>query len=210
MGKKFEQQPYNPLEADLLRETARVGRAPADAAPARPVAASAPAAVETVAELDPPSDAGRVVELPQREAPARRREPAPRPATSPAAEHPRPGAGRGAPEHATPAAAPKRSAQYIAKRFELTREEDLEFSAFLARVQKASGVRVPISVLIRALCTILQQGESVLAAELKRAQFRSLPSTGDTLGYAQFQDRWVELVRSAIKKTSRDAAQGLG
>lgn len=199
MGKKFEEQPYNPLEADLLRETARVGRAGAAAAPA----------AETVAELEPPTDGGRVVELPQREAPPRRREPTPRPAPSPPAENPRPRSGRGAPEQAT-AAAPKRSAQYIAKRFELTREEDLEFSAFLARVQKASGVRVPISVLIRALCTILQQGEQVLTAELKRTPFRALPSTGDTLGYAQFQDRWVELVRSAIKKTPRDAAQGLG
>lgn len=184
MGKKkFEDQIYNPLEQDLLRDAAKVGRE-AFAPPAQRPAA--PREVAPPKVLDLPSQPAIRPELRER---ARSRSEVPE-------------SERGV--------APQRSSRFIAKRFELTREEDVEFGAFLARVQKACGVRVPVSVLIRACCTLLQQGEAALVAELRRGPFRSIPSTGDDLGYAQFEERWVDLVRSAIKKTTREASQGIG
>lgn len=183
MGKKkFEDQVYDPLAQDLLRDAAKVGRAPtAPVAPIEPPLAQA---------REPASK--KVLELPTQP----RRQPEPRERAKKQTQNDEP-------------VAPQRSNRFIAKRFELTRDEDIEFSSFLSRVQKASGVRVPVSVLVRACCRLLQQGEAALVADIRRAPFRKLPSTGDDLGYADFEERWVELVRSAIKKTTREAAEGL-
>ena len=175
MGKKkFEQQPYNPLEAYLMRGVARVGREPAPA-----LEDTAPAL-----EVSP-----KVVELPTAARP-----PAPRP-------------GKRKPGRSMLREQPqvtKRSERFVAKRFELTRDEDAEFEAFISRIQAASGVRVPVSVLLRACCTLLQQGENALTAEVERAPFRGLPSTGDDLGYGEFEDRWTQLVRTALRWTLRE------
>lgn len=158
--KPFEEQPYNPIEADLARDAAALGRPLAGnhAYPRTPLEASS---------------GGAVFEPPRAKRPhAKLRLPT--------------------------ALAPKSE---VAKRFSLTRDEDLDLAEFLQRLQRQSGTKVALSLLIRASLTLLMHAEAEMLTQMRKSPPPSQPATHDSLAYAEFEHYWVQLLAEALHNT---------
>jgi hypothetical protein len=97
----------------------------------------------------------------------------------------------------------KRSEATITKRFVVSREEDTEMTEFLLRLQKKAGTKVSLSVFTRALLNIAMQAEEQIAVEIGEGFSKALPSTHDSMAYADFEDRWMRCLGSALRKMPR-------
>ena len=188
--KPFEDTPYDPIAADLAREVAAAGRAPV-AAIRRPI-------TDRVAQpeqirIDPPPPT----------------QPSPRPRawpTAPITRHPR---SQVPPQSATTPPPPPSTnrdrdltstrgpSPTITKRFVVSRAEDTDLNAFLVRLQQATGTKVPLSVIVRALLTLAMQSESNITELLAIHPVR-LPSTHDTLALGEFEAIWTSVLASAM------------
>src|SRR5262245_42881923 len=126
--KPFEDQPYNPIEADLARDAA---------APARPLVG------------------GQDHALFHGEAPT----------GGTIIEHPR--AKRNQAKLTLPASLGSKSE--VGKRFSLTRDEDLDLAEFLRRLQRQSGTKVALSLLIRASLTLIMHAEAEILTQIRKS-----------------------------------------
>ncbi len=77
----------------------------------------------------------------------------------------------------------------IIKRFVLTRAEDAELNAFLLRLRTASGCKVPVNVVVRAVLAILMENVDRIAGTSERIR-PQLPSTHDRLALGQLEEQW--------------------
>lgn len=175
--KRFEEQPYDPIAADLVREVTAAGRTTA-AAPAE-VLRFAPRPVPVVTE---PLTVSPVVAAPP---PAAMSFAVPRPAA--------------------PAPAPAPKASSITKRFVLTRTEDDDLNAFLLRLQQRAGAKVTVCVFVRALVTLAMQAEHGILRELDGRALK-FPSTHDRLGQGFFEEQWQQCLASALTRPDRPRA----
>lgn len=176
MGKKaFEDQPYDPIAADLARDVAAAGRRvlpvvhPPPAPPSLSVVQPSP--------VLPPGSAPSV--------------PPQRPMTGTAR------AGEQEPRALSGAAAREAT---ITKRFVLTRTEDDEFNEFLLGLQKQIGTKVTASVMVRAALTVVMQAEAQIQQEIRGWQVR-FPSTHDALAQGTFESEWIHCLARAIRRS---------
>src|SRR5262245_23736583 len=160
--KPFEDQPYNPIEADLARDAA---------APARPLAGGQD---HTLLHGEAPTLTGGTI-----------------------IEHPR--AKRNQAKLALPASFGSKSE--VGKRFSLTRDEDLDLAEFLRRLQRQSGTKVALSLLIRASLTLIMHAEAEMLTQMRKSPPPSQPATHDSLAYAEFEHYWVQLLAEALRNT---------
>jgi hypothetical protein len=159
--KQFEEQPYNPIEADLARDAAASGR---------PVADGQDRMHTHLAET---SLGGAIIEH-QR------------------SKH------HQAKLNLPTTLAPKSE---VAKRFSLTRDEDLDIAEFLRRLQRQSGTKVALSLLIRASLTLMMHAEAEILTQMRKSPPPSQPATHDSLAYAEFEHYWVQLLVEALRNT---------
>jgi len=158
--KPFEEQPYNPIEADLARDAAALGRPLADGQG------------HVLTHLEG-SSRGTVIEQPQ--------------------------AKRNQTKLSLPTTlAPKSE---VAKRFSLTRDEDLDLDEFLRRLQRQSGTKVALSLLIRASLTLVMHAEAEILTQMRKSPPPSQAATHDSLAYAEFEHYWVQLLAEALRNT---------
>jgi hypothetical protein len=158
--KPFEELPYNPIEADLARDAAALGRPLADGRD------------QVLTQLEAPL--GRAAVEPQRV--PRKQAKLSLPATL----------------------APKSE---VAKRFSLTRDEDVDIAEFLQRLQRQSGTKVALSLLIRAALTLMMHAEVEIITQMRKSPPPNQPATHDSLAYAEFEHYWVQLLAEALRNT---------
>jgi hypothetical protein len=91
----------------------------------------------------------------------------------------------------------------VTKRFVVTRSEDDELTEFLLRLQRRAGTKVSLSVFARALMNMAMQAEEQIINEIGERFSKSLPSTHDSIAYADFEDRWMKCLASALRKLPR-------
>ena len=170
MGKKkFEDVPYNPLEAQMMRDAARVK--------------SKEEAEEEEAESTPPTSPLTVVDG-KRKPPPRKSE-----------EHIQP-----RPISALPA--PRGKAKL--RRLQLTdKEEDQEVDDFVTRLQRLSGTKVSLNILLHAGIAAQIRNEEHIEAQIRKSPPPQQPSTSDSLKYAEFEDYWINIIDEALKKRPR-------
>jgi hypothetical protein len=161
MAKKpFEDTPYNPIKADLMRDVA---------APVRSISGSA--ALQLTPQVSEPDFRRPSAPLP------------PRPKT-------------------TAHLSPVMREIGITKRFELKIAENSDLNAFLLRLQQRTGVKVHLSVFVRALVMAALQAESSILEEAAQFAFR-LPSTHDSFKQGEFEDLWRECLAEALRRAPR-------
>jgi len=192
--KKFEEaeeERYSPLNADLRRDAAAVGRNPRPTpAPEPPAAASsAPSATAEPPAAPPVSPREeKVLELPR---------PAPRkPAARP---KPEPRAASQATEKEAPARR-GRTSDGPTKRVRINSEEDRAVARFLGRLYEDTGTKVYLSQLARAGWALALRAEDEIRDELAKHPLPSLPSTQDSVAYADYEERLLTLLHRAIRK----------
>ena len=151
--KPFENQPYNPIEADLVRDAAASNR--------------------TLGESQEAILGGATVE------PTRIKRLQARSGIS-------------------PTLAPKSE---VGKHFSLTRDEDLDLAEFLQRLQRLSGTKVALSLLIRASLTLIMHAEAEILSQMRKSPPPSQPATHDSLAYAEFEHYWGQLLAEALRNT---------
>jgi hypothetical protein len=156
--KLFEDQPYNPIEADLARDAAALGRPLADGQD------------HILTHLEAPLGGAAIEHKRAKRNQAKLRLPAP--------------------------LAPKSE---VAKRFSLTRDEDLDIAEFLRRLQRQSGTKVALSLLIRASLTLVMHAEAEILTQMRKSPPPSQPATHDSLAYAEFEHYWVQLLGEALR-----------
>jgi len=87
----------------------------------------------------------------------------------------------------------------VAKRFSLTRDEDLDIAEFLRRLQRQSGTKVALSLLIRACLTLIMHAEAEILSQMRKSSPPNQPATHDSLAYAEFEHYWVQLLADALR-----------
>ncbi len=170
--KKFEEEPYDPFQAEVVRAATSAGTAVGEE--------QAPAIAKIAAPT--PSQgkqAEKVINIP-------RPKPAPTPSASKQAEPETP-----------PETAPLTSGP--AKRFKVTFEEEAEYEAFLVRLREAAHTRPDFSVLCRALWTLARNAEPQLVEALKRHPIPKRPSKNDSLAMANYEAAWVAALAMALR-----------
>ncbi len=197
--KPFEDTPYDPIAADLAREVAAAGR-PSIATLERPI--SSPAARPETTAFEPPPASPRARQ--SRDWP-----------TASLARHPRSQfsshrAAPPSPPHSTnrdqDPPATQGPSPTITKRFVVSRAEDADLNAFLLRLQQATGAKVPLSVIVRALITLAMQSEPSVIELLVRHPVR-LPSTHDTLALGEFEALWTSVLARALATRVRTESE---
>jgi hypothetical protein len=158
--KSFEDQPYNPIEADIARDAASIDQL------------RNPSRDRTLAlDISTPSGTNhRQSQIPPTRDTFRR------------GKH-----------HA--------SKSEVAKRFTLTREEDGDLTEFLQRLQRQSGTKVALSLLIRVGLNLMMHAETEIISQMRKTPPPSQPATHDSLAYAEFEQYWTQLVGNALKNS---------
>ena len=90
----------------------------------------------------------------------------------------------------------------VGKRFSLTRDEDLDLAEFLRRLQRQSGTKVALSLLIRASLTLIMHAEAEMLTQMRKSPPPSQPATHDSLAYAEFEHYRVQLLAEALRNTN--------
>ena len=158
--KRFENQPYNPIEADLARDAATIERQ-----------------LKSAVNRSPTLDAPLTADTNNRQRQTR---------------HNRDPSGRSL------SRTPKSE---VAKRFTLTRDEDTDLTDFLQRLQRQSGTKVALSLLVRAGLHLMMQVEAEILSQMRKSPPPSQPATHDSLSYAEFEQYWTQLLGEALRKT---------
>lgn len=158
--KRFDDKPYNPIEADLARDAASIDqRRPPDNE--TPVIRERPEVAEHENGYRRPHRTGNF----------------------------------GRRSISNP------SKSEVAKRFTVTVDEDQDLTAFLQRLQRQSGTRVALSLLIRAGLHLMMQAETDIISQMRKSHPPRQPATHDSLSYAEFEQYWTQLIGEALRHT---------
>lgn len=176
--KKGPEENYDPIAVEIARGVGSVGRGAAPLSPVAPVVLPAPSEEEGTRDRgeDGPQGGGDGVVPLRRPARAAQRVP----------DLP--------PHH------PARPAM-TTKRFQLSKEEDNQLTDFVRRLQRASQTKVSLSVVTRAALCVAQEAEEQLISELKKVSPLVQPANNDTLGYADFEQRWARAIAHAVRRS---------
>ena len=97
---------------------------------------------------------------------------------------------------------PRKVEPNITKRCLLTRKEDDDVNAFLLRLQTQAGTKVTFSVIVRAALHTVMQAEEQIMREIGDRFPQDFPSTHDSVGLGEFEDRWSRCLARALRKTA--------
>lgn len=178
--KKFEEEPYNPLAADLLRDaTIAARRRGQGAAPQQPVHEPIP----------------KVVDMPPR---GKGHEPA-EPDDESEVEQPRPNIAdrltRGRREQPQRAPSPGPT-----KRYRVTEEEDYELENFVLQLRRRSNTKVSLGLLNRVTNGLLMQALPEIMAEIDNYGPIHQPPKNDALQYGEFEEAWGTILDRALRR----------
>ena len=179
--KKFEQEPYNPLSEELVRD-ASIMRKRQGSSRRR-----------TNEDVSREQLARNVIDLQPR--PQVSEDPAPEVAEEPLAR---------APEHIQPSlqATRARSVEPSGpmKRYKVTTEEDHELGKFVLQLREASNTKVSLGLLNRVTNTLLIDAVPEILAEIKNAPPPSQPPNNDAVLYAEFEEAWARIIERALRR----------
>ena len=96
---------------------------------------------------------------------------------------------------------PRNIEPVVIKRFQLTRKEEDDINAFLLRLQAQAATKVTFSVMIRAALHVMMQAEDQILREIGEKFPQDCPSTHDSVGMGEFEDRWSRCLTRALRKT---------
>ena len=99
-----------------------------------------------------------------------------------------------------PRSVPRNIEPLVTKRFQLTRKEDDDINAFLLRLQAQAGTKVTFSVVVRAALNVMMQAEEQIVREIGERFPQDCPSTHDSIGMGEFEDRWSRCLARALRK----------
>lgn len=99
-----------------------------------------------------------------------------------------------------PRTLPRKVEPNITKRCLLTRKEDDDFNAFLLRLQTQACTKVTFSVIVRAALHAVMQAEEQILREIGDRFPQEFPSTHDSVGLGEFEDRWSRCLVRALRK----------
>jgi hypothetical protein len=180
--KKFEEEPYNPLAADLLRDAAIQARrrGKGDQSPAAPE--------RKVVDMQP---RGRAEILPRQEM---EEEP-----DDFEDEQPRPNIAdrltRGRKEQAARTASPGTT-----KRYRVTEEEDYELENFMLQLRRRSNTKVSLAVLSRVTNDLMMQALPEILSEIDNFGPIHQPPKNDALQYGEFEEAWGTILDRALRR----------
>lgn len=175
--KRFDEGEYDPIAAEVARAAAsRSAVGEGTASP--PAASAAPTPQPTKRAALPPQPAANVRPLraePRTEAPPRE--------------------GNSAP--------PREAAKgdLIVKRFQVSKDEDFELTAFVQRLQQRSRTKVSLSTIARALFNVAMHAEENIEDELAKGQPMRRPANDEPMELATFEDQWSQVLSAALRKT---------
>lgn len=87
-----------------------------------------------------------------------------------------------------------------AKRYKVTRDEDITLARFVLRLQEASQTKVNLALLNRVGNALLMDAEEELVREIRSAGSMRQPSNNDPIAYADFEDAWRRIVERAVRR----------
>lgn len=181
MGKKkFEEEPYNPLAADLLRDATIQARK-------RGQGAATPAEPERkVVDMQP---RGRGDILPRQEFTDDVEDDEP--------EAPR----QNIADRLTRGRAQARSASPgPTKRYRVTEEEDYELENFVLQLRRRSNTKVSLGLLNRVTNGLLMQALPEIMAEIDNYGPIHQPPKNDALQYGEFEEAWGAILDRALRR----------
>ncbi len=180
MGKKkFEEEPYNPLSAELLRDaTIQARKRGKGSAKSQPEDAP-----EKVIDIEPLK---RVQAVPPEEEIATQ-EP----------EHPNMAdrLTRGRNPQASRSSTPGPT-----KRYRVTEEEDYELENFVLQLRRRSNTKVSLGMLNRVTNGILMQALPELLTEIDNHGPIRQPPKNDALAYGEFEEAWGNILERAMRR----------
>ena len=98
---------------------------------------------------------------------------------------------------------PRNWQPHTTKRVVITRKEDDDFNAFLLRVQAQAETKVAFSVLVRSAVAVLLHSEKQILGEIGDRFPQAYPSTQDSLGQGEFEERWIHCLTKALRRLPR-------
>jgi hypothetical protein len=175
--KKFEEEPYNPLAADLLRDVAIQARKRGQGAP--PPAPPEP--VQKVIDIQP---RGRSEAFDEDEFD----EPEERPNMAARLT-------RGRIPQSSRASMPGPT-----KRYRVTEEEDYELESFVLQLRRRSNTKVSLGLLNRVTNGLLMQALPEILAEIENYGPIHQPPKNDALQYGEFEEAWGAILERALRR----------
>lgn len=180
MGKKkFEEEAYNPLAADLLRDATIQARKRGQGS--------------TVTEPGP-EPVQKVIDIDRRgvEQAAAEREDEPLEAVRPnMAER----LTRGRNPQSSRASTPGPT-----KRYRVTEEEDYELENFVLQLRRRSNTKVSLGLLNRVMNGVLMQALPEILAEIESYGPIQQPPKNDALQYGEFEEAWGNILERALRR----------
>lgn len=173
--KKFEEEPYNPLAADLLRDATIQARRRGKGSEPTP-------APQKVIDIEPR----------EREAAPEVREEEPEPQERPnMAER----LTRGRIPQSSRVATPGPT-----KRYRVTEEEDYELENFVLQLRRRSNTKVSLGLLNRVTNGLLMQALPEILAEIENYGRIHQPPKNDALQYGEFEEAWGTILDRALRR----------
>ena len=158
--KRFEDEPYNPIEAEIARDAASIGQ----------MRETSSDKILDIAVSSPLPINNRL-------------------------------RGSSTSREANQRSTKHTSKSEVAKRFTLTREEDIDLIEFLQRLQRQSGTKVALSLLIRVGLNLMMQAEAEIVSQIRKDPPPNQPATHDSLAYAEFEQYWTQTIEAALKNS---------
>jgi len=87
-----------------------------------------------------------------------------------------------------------------AKRYKVTRDEDVTLARLVLRVQESSGTKVNLALLNRVANGLMMDAEEDLVREIRAAGPLRQPSNNDAMAYADFENTWRRIIERAIRR----------
>lgn len=175
--KKFEEEPYNPLAADLLRDATIQARRRGEGVPA-----AEPEAPKKVIDIDRRANAQQedhdveAVAEPVRPNMAERLT-------------------RGRKAQSSQASTPGPT-----KRYRVTEEEDYELETFVLQLRRRSNTKVSLGLLNRVMNGVLMQALPEILAEIEAYGPIQQPPKNDALQYGEFEEAWGNILERALRR----------
>lgn len=178
--KKFEEEPFNPLAAELLRDATLQARRRGKGESAAPAPQPAP---EKIVDIQPRPRAAEVFDDDDLERP----EPV-RPNMADRLTR-----GRNA-------QASRPSIPGPTKRYRVSEEEDYELENFVLQLRRRSNTKVSLGMLNRVSNGILMQALPELIAEIDAYGPIHQPPKNDALQYGEFEEAWGNILERALRR----------
>lgn len=176
--KKFEEEPFNPLAADLLRDATIQARRRGEGSPPPQQKAAIPKVIDIERRSEERDSEDHEQEV--REA-----------ARPNMAER----LTRGRKAQSSQASMPGPT-----KRYRVTEEEDYELETFVLQLRRRSNTKVSLGLLNRVMNGVLMQALPEILAEIEAYGPIQQPPKNDALQYGEFEEAWGNILERALRR----------